>query len=136
MNDFGRSVPDTYSAKQIIGWSLLGVLVVALVGYLLVAFILGPGKEIQKAGMAVERQVNQTSQQYVSTQVRSMRDQIAKYDTNEIEILKLAKDESNADVVAAMQTQQKGIVRFVRTACKDIAADAIPADVRDFLDSH
>ncbi len=135
-DDFGRSVSNARLDTRIIGWILLGIVAVGGLGYLTVAFMMGPGKEIQRAGAAIERQVNQASQQYVATQVRSMRDQIARYETNTIEMLKLSKDETNGDIVSAMQAQQKSLVRFMRAQAKEVPADAIPADVADFLSSH
>ena len=56
------------------------------IGYGIAAYNRGPGKEIRKSEVQVEREVNQCSQQYTETQVRSMRDQIVQYNTNAVEL--------------------------------------------------
>ena len=121
----------------IIGGIVLAVVLVFALGYVTVAYLRGPGKEIQKQEKQNEREVNQTSQQYVETQVRAMRDQINQYNTNAVELAKASQDPvGNADTIKALNTAQQGIVTFVRTQSKTIATDAVPADIRQFLSDH
>lgn len=81
-----------------------------------------------------QREINQNTQQYAETQVRAMRDQITQYNENEVELAELNKDPvKNETVIKALKTQQAGIVVFVRTQSKTLNPNAVPSDIRSFL---
>ena len=84
-----------------------------------------------------EREINQNTQQYQETQVRGMRDQISKYESNDVELAVLKQDSTkNADVITSLERQQTGIVTFVRKQSNTLRPDAVPDDIRQFLSSH
>ena len=126
-----------FAGKWIVVAVVFAIGLVGLIGYAAVAWNRGPGMQIEKSKRQVERQVNENSQQYVETQARAMRDQISQYNANAVELAKLQQDPTaNADVIKQLQAAQNGIVVFVKSTAGTISADALPDDIRAFLDAH
>jgi predicted PurR-regulated permease PerM len=115
---------------------LLVIVAIFGCGYLVVAYLNGPGREIQKTERKIERQTNQESQQYTETQLRAIRDQINQYNANSVSLSVLQKDPTgNATVIQTITVQQQGIITFVKTTVKTLPQDSVPADVAMFVNT-